>query len=859
MPFHTSAVAGRVSAIRRTASAVVIAMTVVTVIIGGFDGFMPGRTPSASAIDFDPCDLLGCPVQGGDTLEWITAYDSKSDVYGVPTAMWAESYLYLVAYTNVSSVAPSVSFSGDCERLTDDVVSQGHIYMEIRIKAGLCNFSFTATKNGVTVTRAESVIGYRLPAYVKWVDGLAYPSGYFAVGEQTTLTVETNSAYPVAISAVGACSITDSHVFFGGSTEFTLMFGPGTGTCSVTAFSVESAQWLAATPITREFRVYDASSLYFWQPGARPPAVMTYPAAIPAVVGIVNNAGGGDTDFFASGACTATRDPSGSLRWNIITVASGDCVLHAQVLAFLVRADGTFYQPMLDAAIPVVAVNRPPVASFSVDNTNPAAPAVVHVDGNGSSDPDGDPLTYQWNFGDGHGSVGATAATTYYTAATRTISLTVTDSHGAVSTATSDVVVTDVSAPVVTPTVAGTLGSNGWYTSDVAVTWVVNDLESPVLGATGCGASILTVDNSGTTFTCSATSSGGTTSQSVTLARDATPPTLAPTVDPAVVPIGSEASAAANAADAMSGVASAGCDAPVTSTLGAASVECTATDLAGNEASAAAGYSVIDASPPTVTPVVTGTLGTNGWYTSDVSLTWIVADPESAIVASTGCDPILITEDTVASTFTCSPTSAGGTTSESVLVKRDTTAPTLAPVVVPNPVTVGTAATASANATDATSGVAAAACAAPSTGSIGVKTVDCRATDQAGNTATGTVTYAVTYAWDGPRGDVEASPVVNRMHAGKAVGVSFDLGGWFSLGVFANGSPSSRAVTCPAGAVLHDVAPTSNTSTSGLSFNSRMGFYTYTWATDKKWKNTCRELSLVLSDGTVHTVVFQFA
>ncbi|MCO5176874.1 MAG: hypothetical protein M9890_07905 [Thermomicrobiales bacterium] len=68
----------------------------------------------------------------------------------------------------------------------------------------------------------------------------------------------------------------------------------------------------------------------------------------------------------------------------------------------------------------------------------------------------------------------------------------------------------DSTAPVITPTVNGTLGANDWYTSDVAVSWSVVDDESAISASTGCEATTVTTDTTGTTFTCEATSAGGT-------------------------------------------------------------------------------------------------------------------------------------------------------------------------------------------------------------------------------------------------------------------------------------------------------------------------------------------------------------
>ncbi len=89
-----------------------------------------------------------------------------------------------------------------------------------------------------------------------------------------------------------------------------------------------------------------------------------------------------------------------------------------------------------------------------------------------------------------------------------------------------DVCEPDSTPPVITPSVSGTLGNNDWFTSNVSISWTVTDEESEVPSQNGCEAQTVTADTSGVTFTCSATSEGGTTSQSVTVKRDATPPNI---------------------------------------------------------------------------------------------------------------------------------------------------------------------------------------------------------------------------------------------------------------------------------------------------------------------------------------------
>ncbi|MDO9444125.1 MAG: PxKF domain-containing protein [Dehalococcoidia bacterium] len=95
----------------------------------------------------------------------------------------------------------------------------------------------------------------------------------------------------------------------------------------------------------------------------------------------------------------------------------------------------------------------------------------------------------------------------------------------------------------------------------------------------------------------------------------------------------------------------------------------------GNEPPVIVPPTPVDTTPPTVTPQVTGTLGDNDWYVSDVQVSWTVTDAESDVTSTDGCDATTVTEDTSSVTFTCSATSGGGTASGSVTLKRDATAP----------------------------------------------------------------------------------------------------------------------------------------------------------------------------------------
>jgi alkaline phosphatase len=102
-------------------------------------------------------------------------------------------------------------------------------------------------------------------------------------------------------------------------------------------------------------------------------------------------------------------------------------------------------------AVAVAAVNHAPTA-VAGGPYNGTEGATVLFDGSGSSDPDGDALTYAWTFGDGASGTGVKPTHTYADNGSYTVTLVVTDSHGAASTpSTGTATITNVAPTVGAP------------------------------------------------------------------------------------------------------------------------------------------------------------------------------------------------------------------------------------------------------------------------------------------------------------------------------------------------------------------------------------------------------------------------
>ena len=83
--------------------------------------------------------------------------------------------------------------------------------------------------------------------------------------------------------------------------------------------------------------------------------------------------------------------------------------------------------------------NQAPTAGFTASATSGEAPLTITFDAGLSNDPDGDPLSYRWDFGDGSTGSGASVTHTFVKAGSISVTLTVTDGGGLSDTATQQI------------------------------------------------------------------------------------------------------------------------------------------------------------------------------------------------------------------------------------------------------------------------------------------------------------------------------------------------------------------------------------------------------------------------------------
>jgi hypothetical protein len=189
--------------------------------------------------------------------------------------------------------------------------------------------------------------------------------------------------------------------------------------------------------------------------------------------------------------------------------------------------------------------------------------------------------------------------------------------------------------PVVTYSIAGQSGKNGWYVSNVTVRWSVT---GPLSSSSGCDPAVLIAsDTAGTTRTCTAVGTGGasTTVTTATIRIDKTAPSASPGAErgPDVngwynkpVAVGFNGSDATSGLEGCTYVRYEGPDTPSHSLTG----QCT--DRAGNASGTATFALRYDATPPRLlAPKPTRPPDWKGWYNRAISVRFVGRDDMSKL------------------------------------------------------------------------------------------------------------------------------------------------------------------------------------------------------------------------------------
>lgn len=421
----------------------------------------------------------------------------------------------------------------------------------------------------------------------------------------------------------------------------------------------------------------------------------------------------------------------------------------------------------------VTRVNRPPTANAGPDqilSAGASCRAMVTLNGAGSSDPDGDTLTYAWTIDNllpppilfspvdpSTGAVTGSAPSGPLPLGAHTITLTVNDGHGGTSSDTVVVTVRDVMPPTFSSVPAPVTLEQS------SATGTAFTVAMPTAGD-NCSGSVVVSSNApaifprgATTVTFTARDAAGNSATATTTVTvvDTTAPTFSGVPPPMTV----EQTGAAGtsfavplpvATDAVSGLVAVSSNAPTIFPHGATTVTFTAADAAGNSATATTTVTVGDTTAPTFSgvpsPMTVEQAGPSG---ASVAVPLPVAtDAVSGSVAVSSNAPAIFPPGATTVTFTARDAAGNSATATTTVTVVDTKPPAFSGV--PTPMTVEQAGPSGTSvavpmpvATDAVSGLVAVSSNAPAIFPRGTTTVTFTARDGAGNIATTGTTVTV--------------------------------------------------------------------------------------------------------------------
>jgi hypothetical protein len=463
----------------------------------------------------------------------------------------------------------------------------------------------------------------------------------------------------------------------------------------------------------------------------------------------------------------------------------------------------------------------------------------------------------------------------------QTASCSYTDTGGLTASASKTYNIVDPTAPVITYDLdpATPSGANGWYTGDVTLTWHVSDPQSPnSLETTGCVDQNITADQTSVTYSCSATSAGGSSGPvEVSIKRDAGKPTIGHTLNP-TDPNGNgwykeDVTVTFSCDDATSGIDTCLADGETGSskTLGEGenqSVSGTATDLAGNTQTDTASGINIDETAPTIGHTLNPTgPNANGWFNTDVTVSFncddLLSGIDTCLVDGEAGNSKVLGEGADQSVSGTATDAAGNTQTDTASgINIDETGPTVG--LVGGPADGGVyyfgsvPAAPTCSASDGLSGLDGSCSVTGYSNGVGPHTVTASATDKAGNTSTTSATYMVN-AWtlSGFYQPVDMNGVYNVVKGGSTVPLKFEIfaGPAELTDTAAIKSFTTQKITCTGDAQLDAVEITTTGGTS-LRYDPAGGQFIQNWKTPTG-AGTCYKATMTTQDGSSLTAFFK--
>ena len=456
----------------------------------------------------------------------------------------------------------------------------------------------------------------------------------------------------------------------------------------------------------------------------------------------------------------------------------------------------------------------------------------------------------------------------------QTASCTYTDEGGVTAEASATYSIVDPSGPEISYTLAPASpdGANGWYRSDVSLTWNVDDAQSPnSVSKTGCVDQAITSDQDVESYTCSATSAGGEAGpESVSIKRDGTDPN-APTasLDPAPNAAGWNNTDVvvhftATGDNGPSGVDDCTADVPVNTETAGQTVSGTCTDNAGNISAATEVTVKVDKTDPTIGHTLTPSTGpnTNGWYNSDVEVDFTCADVGGSGIDSCSGDTTLGEGADQSATGTATDLAGNTATDAASGINIDKTDPTVSLVGGPGASYIfgddPDAPTCDASDQAGLSGLASCVVSGGGT-SVGPHSYTATATDNAGNVATATLDYTV-LAWTtkGYYSPVDMGGVWNTVKGGSTVPLKFELfaGPTELTSTSAVASFKTAKVNCSSGTGTEDALELVTTGGTSLRYDSTGGQFIQNWQTPTG-AGTCYSATMTALDGSTISALFK--